>query len=315
MFSKYRYVYAIYREGNFTKAAQKLFISQPSLSVAIQNIEKKVGAPLFDRSGAKIELTEIGREYIAAAEQIIRTEQEFSKRIHDIYGLETGELSVGGTNYLCSYVLPRIMNRFASRYPKINVTLVEGNSENLRQMIEREELDIVIDSFEEDMQTLRGFPLVSEKILLCVPSERPINRELMQYRISPDSIYSGAIDLDAVSSVPIQRFQNEDFVLLKSGNDMFKRAMKIFNNGNVTPRVQFSVDQLNISFALAESGMASCFATDTLFKYGVFHDHVALYRVGEEHGNRMLYIAHKKNRYCTTAMSEFIRMAVEEIHQ
>lgn len=315
MFSKYRYVYSVYQEGNFTKAAQKLFISQPSLSVAIANIEKKVGAPLFDRSGAKIELTEIGREYIAAAEQIMRAELDFSQRIHDIYGLETGELSVGGTNYLCSYVLPRIMNRFASRYPKINVTLVEGNSENLRQMIDRDELDIVIDSFEEDMQTLQGFPLVSEKILLCVPANRPINRELEQFRISPDSIYNGTVDLDTVPSVPIQRFREEGFVLLKSGNDMFIRAMKIFNNGNVTPRVQFSVDQLNISFALAESGMAACFATDTLFKYGIFHDHVALYHVGEEHGNRTLYIAHKKNRYCTRAMCEFIRMAIEEIHQ
>jgi len=87
MFEKIDYVYAVYKEGNFTKAAQKLFISQPSLSVAVKGVEAEIGAPLFERSGARVTLTEVGREYIAAAEKIMSIRQDFEKRLGDIYGL------------------------------------------------------------------------------------------------------------------------------------------------------------------------------------------------------------------------------------
>ena len=71
MFSKYEYAYALYQEGSFTKAAQKLFITQPSLSIAIKGIEKEAGAVLFERRGNGVVLTEAGKEYIATVERIM----------------------------------------------------------------------------------------------------------------------------------------------------------------------------------------------------------------------------------------------------
>ncbi len=308
MFSKYEYVYAVYKAGNFTKAAQSLFISQPSLSVAIRNIEKQVGAPLFDRTGSGAELTEIGREYIAAAERIRNIERDFSNRIHDIYNLETGTLSVGGTNYLCSYVLPRIVTRFKALYPKIEVTLTEANSATLGEMIDNEQLDIVIDSFDANMDLYEGEPLTKEQLLLCLPSAR----ELTGYQgIYPRDIYNGTADLAKMPAVPIALFKDEPFILLKPGNDMYHRAQKLFEKGSISPNVLFSVDQLNISCALVESGMGACFATDTFFKFAGFRSDVLLYNVSQEHSTRTLYIANKKNKHRTRAMEEFIRVAKE----
>lgn len=315
MFSKYEYVYAVYKEKNFTRAAKKLFISQPSLSAAIKNIEKQVGAPLFERSGIQTKLTEVGKEYIAAAEKIMSAQNDFVNKIHDIYDLETGHITVGGTNYLSSYVLPRIINRFTSLYPKIEVTLVEANSSNLGDMIKNEQIDIVIDSFDETMDIYQGYPLLNERILLCVPASREINQGLKEFQIYPESIYSGTVELEAIPAVPIDVFQHEKFILLKSGNDMYNRAMTVFNKSNLSPQVAFSVDQLNISYALVESEMGLCFATDTLFKYGKFHKNVLLYNVGGEHCSRTLYIAHKRNKYCTKAMKEFIHVAEDVINQ
>ena len=80
MFSKFKYVYMLYKEGNFTRAAEKLFISQPSLSVAIKNIEKEIGAELFERTGSGVRLTEVGGEYVAAIEKIIAVENEFKSK-------------------------------------------------------------------------------------------------------------------------------------------------------------------------------------------------------------------------------------------
>ena len=200
-------------------------------------------------------------------------------------------------------------------YPKIDVTLEEGSSKALSNMIDNEELDIVVDSFDKTMDAYQGYPLVSEKILLCVPADRKINGELEQFRICPDHIYNGTVNLDSIPSVPIKMFAKEKFVLLKNGNDMYERAMRIFNKNEVVPQVIFSVDQMSIAYALADSGMGLCFATDTFFRYCKFHDNVFLYNVGEEHSSRMLYIAHKKNKYCSRAMTEFIRVAKEEIQK
>ena len=305
MFKKLEYVYMLYKEQSFTRAAERLFISQPSLSAAIKSVEAEVGAPLFDRAGNKITLTEIGREYIAAAEKMMRIKDEFESRVNDIYNLESGSLSVGGTNYLASYILPGIINSFALKHPKIDVTLVEANSSNLGRMMRNEELDIIIDSFDGEDDAYQRYPLSSERILLCVPATMDINRALREYAISPEVIYNQ--ENITAPTVPIEKFKNESFVLLKSGNDMHDHAMKILGNAGIEPRVSFFVDQLNISFALADSGMGVCFITDTIFKYGNYRKNVVLYNLGNEH--RTLYVAHKKNRYCTTAMKKFIELA------
>lgn len=313
MFSKYKYVYAIYTEKSFTKAAKRLYISQPSLSAAIKNIEKKVGAPLFERSGHYIQPTEVGREYIAATEKIMHIESDFENRINDIYNLESGKLTVGGTNYLCSYVLPEIINRFTSLYPKIDVTLAEANSGKLLGMIDNEEIDILLDSYDENMYIHEGGPLLNERILLCVPAEWEINKRFKECQISPESIYGREVNLDNLAPVPVEAFADCPFILLKKGNDMYNRACDVFERKGIAPNVIFSVDQLNISYALAQSGMGACFVTDTLFKFGKFGNNTVLYNISKEHSSRMLYIAYKKNRYCTNAMAKFIDTAKEVV--
>ncbi len=313
MFSKYEYVYQVYKEKSFTKAAEKLLISQPSLSAAIKNIEKKVGAELFERAGSGIKLTEIGEEYIAATEKIIKAENEFKNRINDIYNIESGKVTVGGSNHLSSYVLPKIINHFTSLHPKIDVTLMEANSNNLKDMIKNEQVDLFIDSFDETMDEYEKYPLVDERILLCVPKDNKINDDLKEFQINPDNIYDGSVDLNSMPSVSIEKFKDEKFILLKNGNDMYERAMYLFHHNNITPNVIFTVDQLNISYALADSGMGLCFVTDTFFKYRKFSTNVLLYSLGKEHCSRILYIVHKRNKYCTRAMSEFIKVTKEII--
>lgn len=309
MFSKYEYAYAVYKEQSFTRAAQKLFISQPSLSAAIKNIENKVGAPLFERGTGGVRLTEIGKEYILCAEQIMSAENDFKRKINDIYSLETGSIAVGGTNYLSSYVLPQIITGFSSLYPHIEVNLIEANSQSLGKMLRDEEIDIVIDSFDGIGEQYEGYPLVKERILLCVPSSFAVNEGLEDYRVTPEMLQSGRDMIETIPFVPMERFKNESFILLKNGNDMRYRATKIFSSCGITPKVLFSVDQLNISYALSESGTGLCFVTDTLVRYGGVRGNVSFYNVGEADGSRTLYIAYKRGKYCTRAMREFIDLA------
>lgn len=96
MFQGMEYVYEVYKEKSFSKAAASLFISQPSLSTNVRRVENRIGYPIFDRSTKPLSLTECGRQYIQCVERIMNIERDFSDFINDWGDLKTGNLILGG---------------------------------------------------------------------------------------------------------------------------------------------------------------------------------------------------------------------------
>jgi len=309
MFSKNDYVYEIYKEKSFTKAAQKLYISQPSISAAVKNIEEKIGSPIFERTNSEIRLTPIGAEYISAIEKIRETENEFKSKLQDIYNMEIGEISIGATGFISTYIMPGIINRYTNLYPKISLSLSEANSSYMSELIQNDIIDIGLDCLDEDMDFYDKYPLRKETIMLCVPSNLEINNKFKQYQINPEDIYSRKVDIQAVPSVPISAFKNENFILLKKGHSMYNHASKVFNENGIEPKIVYTVDQFNVSYLLSESGMGVCFVSDTLFKYSNNHKNVVAYNIDDRINTRSLCVIHKKNKYCTKAMERFIDVA------
>ena len=102
------YIYEVYKEKNFTRAAEKLYITQPALSMAIQKVEDRLGMPIFDRSSRPITLTEAGEAYLEHIREVRQLETEFEQHIQDIRDLNTGVITMGGSHYLNAYILPSI---------------------------------------------------------------------------------------------------------------------------------------------------------------------------------------------------------------
>lgn len=106
MFRGMRYVYEVYLERSFSRAARKLYISQPSLSAAVKKEENEAGFAIFDRSTSPLQLTELGQKYIRTVEALMHIEAEFQNDIENINGLRSGSLCIGGTNLFASFILP-----------------------------------------------------------------------------------------------------------------------------------------------------------------------------------------------------------------
>lgn len=314
MFKKMDYVLAIYKEKSFTKAAEKLYISQPCLSAAIKKLEEDIGMPLFERGHDGIVPTLVGNEYIETALAINNLKKDFSAKINDIANLKSGNLILGGSNYVSSYILPRLVGEFSRAYPNIGISLTEAGSVELGKKIIAEEIDLVIDNFDGAKGSFEGLPLFEEKILLAVPGESPVNNGLEEYRLTPEQIYSNTVDYSKVKTVDIKHFAKESFILLKNGNDMYFQAQKIFKLCGFTPKVNFRLDQLITSYSLATSGNGVCFVSDTLFKYHQFKDDVFLYNI-KGSGSRTLYVVKKKNRYKTRAMERFCEIAKDAVNK
>lgn len=109
MFQGMNYVYEVYKEKSFSKAAKNLYISQPSLSANVRRVEAKIGYPIFNRNTSPLTLTECGERYIQSVEEILAIENSFASFVNDLGGLKTGHLTLGGSSLFSSCLLPRLI--------------------------------------------------------------------------------------------------------------------------------------------------------------------------------------------------------------
>lgn len=308
MFEKMEYVYQVYREKSFTKAAAKLYVSQPCLSAAIKKIEEQIGMPLFERRYSDLRPTKIGYEYLDCAQKMMELEKDFLAKVNGLNSLECGRIRVGGPNYISSYILPHIVSEFSRMYPKIEIDLVETNSVELEKLIHSEEIDLVIDSYDDVRVRYDSFPLTCEKILLAVPMANACNKELVKYGITPEELYDSSVDVNGLPEISVNCFKDESFILLKRGNSMYQHAMTVFDSADFVPKVSFYLDQLSTSYSLMTSGNGVCFVTDAMFRYHKYTDEVILYNV-KGGGSRVLYASKKRARYTSAIVSEFIEVS------
>ena len=133
-----KYIYTVYQCGSFSKAAEKLFLTQPALSISVQKAEHEVGMPLFNRDKKPLELTEAGMIYIQKIEQIQHLEQELAMQLNDLTDLKTGHLRVGGTHYFNAYILPPVIAAYKKKkFPGISLQLIEAGSWELIDMLKK----------------------------------------------------------------------------------------------------------------------------------------------------------------------------------
>lgn len=311
MFQRAQYIYEVYKAGSFSKAAQNLYISQPSLSAAVKRVEEKVGSPLFDRSTNPIRLTECGRAYIRAMEEMQDTESHFRNFVNDVEGLRTGSLSIGGTTLFTAYILPRLLARFMETYPGVELNLVETHTAALEKMLFAGHLDLVIDNLSMNPTVYRSERYGTEHLILAVPKELAVNEQLAEYQLTGPEIREGRHLTTGMPGVPLARFGRESFLLLKHGNDTRTRADKLCQNAGFKPRVRLLLDQQMTAYRLACSGMGIAFVSDTLVRSAKTEHEVWYYKLDAPESEREIHFYYKKNRYFTRAMQEFLRLAEE----
>lgn len=129
---------------SFTKAAQELSITQPAVTRHVHELEKQHAQRLLDRRGSHVSLTEAGRLLLAHAEAIATAERVLEEQLHALQDPEqaAGRLRLGASTTICQYVLPSLLPAFQARYPKVQLTLLNANSEHIAETLLRGELDL-----------------------------------------------------------------------------------------------------------------------------------------------------------------------------
>lgn len=308
MFQGMEYVYEVYKERSFSKAASNLFISQPSLSANVKRIERKIGYPIFDRSTKPLGLTECGQHYIRAIEHIIQAENEFTDFINDWGELKTGQLVLGGSSFFSSWVLPPLIGKFSRKYPLVKPVLLEENTSTLARYLQSGHMDFLLDNCELESTIFDRYVYREEHLLLAVPKSLAINKALCAYQVPTSSIKNGTFLKENIPAVPLSAFSDAAFIFMKQENDTGKRAAYICQEQHFHPRILFELDQQMTSYNVTCSGMGISFIGDMLISLVPQNPDVVYYRLEGSASVRNIYFYWKHGRYISHAMNAFLKL-------
>lgn len=288
------YVYAVYQERSFSKAAQKLFVSQPWLSSVVKKVEQQIQLPIFNRSTTPISLTEAGACYIETVERIMAMQTEMRQRLSELSAQSGTTLHIGSSMFFCTYVLPRILTEFREKYPQITLSFSEGDSAAMMRRLQEGQLDFLLESELPDSPALDSLVWATEQMVLAVPDTYAINEELTDYRYTFAEFLRSRKEGWAKPAVPLSLFQRENFLLLKRGNDSYKRGVAICKNAGFVPKVTSYLEQMMTAYYLVCEGRGIAFLRSTIPEYVTPTDRVVFYGLDDPMAQRELYLTFRK---------------------
>ena len=197
-----RILRAIATEKNFTKAASSLYISQPSLSKQIKILEENLDTVLINRERNQISLTESGKIFLQYAERILILCEESCRALIDLKNGERGNLTVGASQTIGTYLMPRILALFAQNYPQIDLKVQVDSTRTIAISMIRREIDIAIVGGEissELQKKLTIHPFVYDELCLIISNSHPFARKQV---ITKEDLYClDFITLDSTSTI------------------------------------------------------------------------------------------------------------------
>lgn len=282
-----QYVIQIAAERNFSRAAEKLHIAQPSLSQQLSKLEKELGVLLFKRSTNSVELTHAGSVFVEKAQRIVDMTEQLRREMEDIAELRKGRIVIGSLPMTGSHLLPHVLIAFRSAYPEIELALVEETTSQLEQLTASGGTDVCLLSLPMNEPSLAYEPLVEEEIYLAVPPEHRLARAAGE------------------RAVPIAELKDEPFVLLKKGQGFRAIAHNLCAEAGFSPRAVFESNNIETVQSLVAAGMGIAFVPQMVTRSQV-NGHAPVYVRLAGAPTRTLVIAYRKGRYLSHAAEAFI---------
>ncbi|TWX53712.1 LysR family transcriptional regulator [Colwellia hornerae] len=160
--------------GNFTRAADKIGIAQPALSIAIQKLEQEVGLKLINRTDKNSLLTTEGEVLYKLATQLLSQAKQVELELEELKDLERGTVRFGVSAMMGSYYFPKVLTAFKQKYPKIKIHLIDQGTAALEKMLINGELDLALIRGDLENQQLRYTELIDEEIVAAMAISHPL---------------------------------------------------------------------------------------------------------------------------------------------
>src|ERR1700693_4044555 len=233
-FHQLRYVCAIADTGNFSRAAERCQIAQPSLSQQVLKLEEELGTKLFDRLGRSIRLTEAGRAFIPRARAILHQMDAARSSAADQNTDLRGSVSVGVIPTVAPYLIPSYAARFAKKYPDAKLRIVEETTSVLVEGLRDLSIDVAILALPLRHKGLELFPIRTEPLFAVMRRNHP--------RASAESL-------------ALKDLRGESFVMLRDGHCFRDLSIRTCTRARITPNIAFESGQFSSLLGMVAAGV------------------------------------------------------------
>ena len=199
-----RIIKAVATEQSFKGAADMLFVSQPSLSKQIKILENRLGVLLFDRKNRKVTLTEPGKLFLQYTDRILAVCEETCRAMDDLKSGERGNLTVGASQTIGTYLMPRVLALFAQNYPQINLTVQVDSTRNIARNIVDRQIDIAVIGGAVPIELKKHLTIekfIEDELLLIIPKSHPFALRTEKFINKDDLYHLNYITLNPTSTI------------------------------------------------------------------------------------------------------------------
>ncbi|MEW9669067.1 LysR family transcriptional regulator [Ammoniphilus sp. 3BR4] len=288
------YALMIAEERNFSRAAEKLHLAQPSLSQQMIKLEKELRVQLFERRPGDIQLTYAGKRFIDQASKILDQVEQLKQEMMDVVDSSKGQIIIGTLPITGAHLLPAALPLFQQEFPGIELVMLEETTTQLEQLTAKGQTDISLLSLPITEKGLEIVPLLEEPIYLAVPPNHPFSTR---------------------KEVELSECKDESFIVLKRGQGFREISQRLCHQAGFEPKVVFESTNIETVQSLVASGMGIGFIPKMVTRTRR-STHVPVYLpIGDLHPTRTLVIGYKKGRYLSKAAESFISIMRKIVEQ
>lgn len=236
------------RHGSFTRAAEELYLTQPTVSIQVKQLTKAIGLPLFEQIGKRLYLTEAGQALLETSQEIFSRLEQFDMAVANLKGMKQGRLSLAVIT-TAKYFVPRLLGPFCERYPGIDVALQVTNHEVIQERMANNEDDLYIVSQPPEQLDLESHSFLENPLVVLARKTHP---------------------LAASTNIPIEKLDGETFIMREPGSGTRKAVQQLFDKHNIEVKVRLELGSNEaIKQAIAGGLGISVLSRHTLISEGI----------------------------------------------
>ncbi len=278
---------------SFSKAAEAIYLTQPTVTARIQALERELGEPMFERMGRSIRLTDAGAAFLPHAQRALQALVEGRDALVSVRNVEHGTLALGTAPTVGTYVLPRLLERFADRHPGVEITIRTGRSEEVMAMVLADEVQVGLERYlnHPDIETV---PLYQDAIFLMAGTDHPIAQR---------------------QRVRVQDVVHESVIFFDVGSSYHAISHGIFRETGTPPRHALEVDNLEMAKHLVLEGLGLAFLPQVAVEQELAEGQLVTIDIeGAEPLTREIAVIYRKHRLQSRSVVAFLNL-LQEVYQ
>lgn len=278
------------RHGSFTRAAEELYLTQPTVSIQVKQLTKAVGLPLFEQIGKRLFLTQAGQKLLSTCQEIFQGLEQFEMSVADIKGMKQGQLKLAVIT-TAKYFVPRLLGPFCKRYPGIDISLKVTNHQRLQESMAANEDDLYIISQTPSQPDLKIHPFLENPLIVLAPTAHPLARK---------------------KNIPLEALNNEPFIMREPGSGTRVAVQKLFEENDINVKVSLELGSNEaIKQAIAGGLGISVLSQHTIISEGTTGE-FAILDVQGFPIERHWYVANLAGKQLSVVAETFLQFLLEE---